>query len=115
MTILGHPTGRLLLSRNSYPMDTQKIFERAAELGVAIEINADPQRLDLDWRLLREAVDTGVTISIGADAHHVHGMLNMDIGIGIARKGWISKEHVLNTRPVDEFLDHSGARMSAPR
>ena len=92
-------------------MNTRTIFQRAAELGVAIEINADPQRLDLDWRLLREAVDAGVTISIGADAHHVHGMLNMDIGIGIARKGWISKEHVLNTKPVDGFLDHSRARM----
>ncbi len=111
MTILGHPTGRLLLSRNPYPMNTDRIFQRAAELGVAMEINADPQRLDLDWRLLREAVDAGVTISIGADAHHVHGMLNMAIGIGIARKGWISKEHVLNTRSVDEFLDHSRARM----
>ena len=104
MTILGHPTGRLLLSREAYPMDLDEIFARAAERHVAIEINADPQRLDLDWRVLPRAVAAGVTISIGADAHGPGHMHNMDYGVGIARKGWLRAEDVLNTRPVDEFL-----------
>lgn len=110
MAILGHPTGRLLLSREPFPMDLDRIFAKAADRGVAIEINADPQRLDLDWRLLRRAVAAGVTISIGADAHSTAGMENLEIGVGIARKGWLRKEDVLNTRPVEGFLAHVGRR-----
>jgi len=110
MTILGHPTGRLLLSREAYPMDLDRIFARAAERRVAIEINADPQRLDLDWRVLQRAVAAGVAISIGADAHGPAHMHNMDYGIGIARKGWLRAEDILNTRPVDEFLAFARGR-----
>jgi DNA polymerase (family 10) len=71
-----------------------------------MEINADPQRLDLDWTLVRQAADAGVTISIGADAHNTNGIGNMELGVGIARKGWLTKSHVLNTRSLDGFLDH---------
>ena len=87
LTILGHPTGRLLLSRDPYPLDIDRVIEKAAAAGVAIEINADPHRLDLDWRLLRQARVAGVMISIGADAHNLAGLANVDFGIGIARKG----------------------------
>jgi DNA polymerase (family X) len=106
MSILGHPTGRLLLSRGPYAMDLDAVFDKAAECGVAIEINADPQRMDLDWRVVRRAADRGVCISIGADAHNTSGMGNMEVGVGIARKGWLTADQVLNTRSLSGFLQH---------
>jgi DNA polymerase (family 10) len=89
------------------------VLRRAAERGVAVEVNADPHRLDLDWRAVREARQLGVTISIGADAHSVAGMSNVDVGVGIARKGWLEAERVLNTRDVDGFLGHARKRRPA--
>ncbi len=110
LAIMGHPTGRQLLSREPYPMDLGRIFRRAAERGIAMEINADPHRLDLDWRRLPEARALGVTISIGADAHSVAGVENMAFGVSMARKGGLGPEAVLNTRPVEEFLRFARAR-----
>lgn len=103
-TILGHPTGRLLLSRAPYALDLERVFERAAQRGVAVELNADPHRLDLDWRMVRRAREMGVTISLGADAHSVAGMANVALGVAIARKGWLTAEDVLNTRDAEAFL-----------
>ncbi len=110
LDIIGHPTGRLLLSRDPYPIDMEAVIAKAAATGVAIEINADPHRLDMDWRLLRQARDAGVAISIGADAHSLPGLHNIHYGIGIARKGWLTKGDVLNTLPVEGFLAHVSAR-----
>jgi DNA polymerase (family 10) len=110
VTIIGHPTGRLLLSRDPYGIDLDAVFDKAARLGVAMETNADPHRLDLDWRTLRRAQQRGVTISIGADAHNVAGIGHMDYGVGIARKGWLGPKDVLNARPVEEFLGFAQAR-----
>jgi DNA polymerase (family X) len=104
VTIIGHPTGRLLLSRDPYGIDLDAVFEKAAGVGVAMEINADPHRLDLDWRVLRRARECGVTISIGADAHNVAGIGHVEYGVGIARKGWLGPDDVLNARPVEGFL-----------
>jgi len=109
MMILGHPTGRLLLSRDPYPMDLDAIFEKAQERGIAIEINAHPQRLDLDWREARRAAEMGVVISIGADAHNTSGLANLNAGVSIARKAWLRADQVLNTLSLDHFLARAGA------
>jgi DNA polymerase (family 10) len=108
--ILGHPTGRLLLSRDAYAIDLEAIFEKAGALGVAIEINADPHRLDLDWRVLRSARKAGVMISIGSDAHNLAGLANVGFGVGIARKGWLGAADILNTRDAGDFLAFVRAR-----
>ena len=110
VTIIGHPTGRLLLSRDPYDIDLDAVFEKAAAHGVAMEINADPHRLDLDWRVLRRAREAGVMISIGADAHNVLGLSNVDYGVGMARKGWLGPADILNARPLEEFLAFAAKR-----
>jgi DNA polymerase (family 10) len=104
LTILGHPTGRLLLSREAYAIDMAAVIAKAADVGAAIELNADPHRLDLDWRLCREAKARGVTIEIGPDAHSPQGLDNVEFGVGIARKGWLEPADVLNARSADDVL-----------
>ncbi|HJR15833.1 MAG TPA: DNA polymerase/3'-5' exonuclease PolX [Gemmatimonadales bacterium] len=110
LTIIGHPTGRLLLSRDPYPIDLDAIIAKAAATGVALEINADPHRLDLDWRVLRQARTSGATISIGADAHNVAGLGYVEFGVGMARKGWLGSDDILNARPVGEFVEFARRR-----
>jgi DNA polymerase (family X) len=110
LTIIGHPTGRLLLSRDPYPIDLDAVMEKAAATGVALEINADPHRLDLDWRVLRKAKESGVAISIGADAHSVAGIGYVEYGVGMARKGWLGPDDILNARPVGEFVEYARRR-----
>ena len=113
LTILGHPTGRLLLTREPYAIDLAAVIEKAAETGVVLELNADPHRLDLDWRVCRAARERGVLIEIGPDAHSIRGLDCTEIGVGMARKGWLEARDVLNTRPVDEVLAIA-ARRRAP-
>ncbi len=96
-TILAHPTGRRLLERSGYPVDVDAILEAAAELGVVIELNAQPRRLDLDWRSLRKARDLGALVSIGANAHSVTDLDHLPRVLGIARKAWLEAPQVLNT------------------
>ncbi|HUF25804.1 MAG TPA: DNA polymerase/3'-5' exonuclease PolX [Gemmatimonadaceae bacterium] len=110
LTVLGHPTGRLLLTREPYAIDMEAVLDKAAEHGVAVELNADPHRLDLDWRMLRRAKEKGVMVEIGPDAHSTQGLENMDIGVGIARKGWIEPGDVLNALPVEDVLAHARRR-----
>jgi DNA polymerase (family X) len=104
-TILGHPTGRLLLARDSYDVDMTTIIDAAAEYGVILELNASPYRLDIDWRYLKQAKQKGVMISIDPDAHTATGLHEMFYGVGIARKGWQEPRDVLNTRDVDEVKE----------
>ena len=110
LTVLGHPTGRLLLARDPYAIDMHAVIARAGQRGVAIEINGDPHRLDLDWRLCAEARDAGVRLVIGADAHSLAGLRNAEWGLGIARKGGLEAGDVLNTRNAEEFVAFARAR-----
>ena len=104
LTILAHPTGRLLLSREPYAIDVEAVLEKAVQVGVAVELNADPHRLDLDWRYCRQAKELGVTIAIGPDAHSTAGLDNVHFGIGMARKAWLEAGDILNTRSAEDVL-----------
>ncbi|MDH4036913.1 MAG: DNA polymerase/3'-5' exonuclease PolX [Candidatus Krumholzibacteria bacterium] len=97
-TMLGHPTGRLLLSRDGYPLNLTAVFEACAAHGVFIEINAHPVRLDLDWRHMKTAKEMGVKFVINPDAHHTSEIDYYRFGVGVARKGWLTRDDVLNTR-----------------
>ncbi len=103
-SILGHPTGRILLEREGYNPDLEAVITRAAELGVCIELNGDPHRFDLDWRFLRFATERGIRIPITPDAHTPAGLENIAYGVGVGRKGWLTPHDVLNALPVDELL-----------
>ena len=102
--ILGHPTGRLLLSREGYPLDHRAVIDAAAEANTAIELNANPRRLDMDWRHIGYAREKGVKIAINTDAHSVEGLEQMAHGLGVGRKGGLTPADVLNAMPVDNFL-----------
>ena len=110
LTILGHPTGRLLLSREPFAMDLDAVLEKAGAVGVAVELNADPKRLDLDWRHIPNARRYGALIEIGPDAHSPKGLDHMATGIGIARKGALGARDVLNARSADDVLAFARAR-----
>jgi len=104
-TMLGHPTGRLLLSRDGYAVDMRNIIDGAAKHNVIIELNASPYRLDIDWRFLKYAKEKGIMISINPDAHATSGLYEIVYGVGIARKGWQEKKDVLNTRVAAGVMD----------
>ena len=105
VTMLGHLTGRLLLRREAYAVNHDKIIDCAARTNTIIELNCNPRRLDMDWRWWRKARDKGVLTSINPDAHRPEQFQFLKFGIGIARKGWLRKEDVLNTRSLDEVKD----------
>jgi DNA polymerase (family 10) len=102
-TILGHPTGRLLLSRKGYNIDYKKVIDACAANKVIIEINANPLRLDLDWRWHQYALNKGVMLSINPDAHRNSGFHDMEFGVNVARKGGLTKEMCLNALPLEEI------------
>lgn len=108
--IIGHPTGRILLGREGYPVDLEAVIDAAARNGTCIEINGDPARLDLDWRYVRKARDKGIKIPVNSDAHSLAGLNNLRYGIGIARKGWLRASDVLNTMEAEEIVQFFKAR-----
>ncbi|HUR79526.1 MAG TPA: PHP domain-containing protein [Thermoanaerobaculia bacterium] len=110
VTFLGHLTGRLLLSREGYKVDYDRIFDKAAETGVMIEINGNPRRLDVDWRYLRKAVDRGVMFSIHPDAHSIGEYNAVVTGTWVARKGGLAPKHIFNTKSVEEVAEFFAAK-----
>ena len=112
-TILGHPTGRILQGREGFPVDMHAVIRRMGELNSeghlkAVEINASPYRLDLDWRLCKFAKQQGVPICINPDAHDTEGLKDVWYGVQIARKGWLEAGDVLNTRTGSQMEDLLG-------
>ena len=102
-TILGHPTGRLLLSRKGYPLDHKKVIDTCAAHNVVIEINAHPRRLDLDWKWIAYALEKGVILSINPDAHSVDGYKDTYYGVMIAQKGGLTAHHNLSSFTLGQF------------
>ena len=101
LTIIGHPTGRLLLRREGNAFDLEALIRHASDAGAAIEINSNPWRLDMDWRHGRLARACGLMSAVCPDAHHPDGIADITYGVGIARKAGFAARHILNTKPVD--------------
>jgi DNA polymerase (family X) len=106
VTFLGHLTGRLLLSRDGYTVDFDRVFEKAAARGVMIEINGNPNRLDLDWRHVRRALDRGVAFSINPDAHSIHEYAALVSGTWVARKAGLTAKEIFNTQPLEKVEEY---------
>jgi len=109
-TILGHPTGRLLLRRDGYPIDHKAVIDACAERGVVMEINANPWRLDLDWRWINYALEQNVRLSINPDAHEKEAYAHMKYGVLIGRKGGLSRAMTLNALSADALAIYFEAR-----
>src|SRR3990167_454127 len=105
MTMLGHMTGRILISRASYSVNVPALLDAAAATGTIIELNANPRRLDMDWRWWFLAKEKGVRCVINPDAHTTLGLQNLTYGVGIARKGWLTKDDVINTLPTQKVME----------
>jgi DNA polymerase (family 10) len=114
VSVLGHPTGRLLLTRKGIDVDVEAVLAAAAQSGCAVEINGSPHRLDLDWRFCRAATEKGLLFSIGPDAHSVKELANAGYAVGIARKGWVTRESTLNAKSADELAGWLERRRGAP-
>jgi DNA polymerase (family 10) len=111
-TMLGHPTGRLLLQRDAFAIDLEQVLTAAAETGVMIEINANPHRLDLDWVFCKRAKALGVMLVINPDAHDTDGLADLQYGVATARRGWLEAHNVFNTRPPNQVAKALAKRRS---
>jgi DNA polymerase (family 10) len=101
---LSHPMGRIIGHRSENALDVERVLEIALETGVALEVNGLPSRLDLRGELVRVAIEAGVPIVVSTDAHSTHGLANMDLAVGTARRGWATAADVVNTRPLASLL-----------
>jgi DNA polymerase (family X) len=110
LKIIGHPTGRILLHREAYPFDFERVATEAGKRGIWMEINASPERLDLHGPLLRIAKSKGVKFVVSTDAHHPKHLLNMPFGVMMARRGWLEKNDVMNTLSCARFKQALGEK-----
>lgn len=113
-TMLAHPTGRILLSREPYALNMIEVIDAAAQYGKALEFNANPHRLDLDWRYCIIAKRRGVKISINPDAHRISNLRFIKIGVKIARKGWLEKSDCFNAMDLQQVTDYLKLAKAAP-
>ncbi len=104
VNIIAHPTGRLIGYRESYQVDINKIMDVAVETGTILEINAYPERFDLNDIYCRMAKDKGVQLAIETDAHSIDGLVFMNLGVDVARRGWLEEKDIINTLPLDKLL-----------
>jgi len=104
--IIGHPTGRLIGSRDPYAVNMDEIFAAAVKYGTALEINASPDRLDLNDVYVRKAKELGIKICIDTDAHDIIRMEEMKYGVGMARRGWLEKEDIINTMNAERLFKY---------
>jgi DNA polymerase (family X) len=111
--IVGHLTGRLLLRREGYPVDHLAVIEACGRHRVAIEINGNPYRLDMDWRFIREATSRGVPIAINPDAHSIEELRFVEWGVAAARKGWLTADQCLNALSAEGFEHWLASRRAA--
>jgi DNA polymerase (family 10) len=116
VTLITHPTNRLVPSRRGYPLDYDRLFELAVEHRTAVEIDGAPSHLDLDGALARRAIAAGVTVVVSSDCHRAEMLrTQMDLGIVTARRGWVEPRHVLNTRPLDDVRAFIAAKRGSTR
>lgn len=106
VSLIAHPTGRLIGRREGYQVDVDRLMKKAKETNTALEINANPNRLDLSSEWVRKAQEIGVTLAINTDAHSYQMLEHMRYGVGVARKGWIQKETVMNTWSKTKLIEY---------
>jgi DNA polymerase (family 10) len=114
LRVLGHPTGRMLLHRDAFPFDFERVVDEAVRRGVWLEINASPERLDLGANLIRTAKARGARFTISTDAHHPKHLASMHYGVVTARRGWLGPADIMNTLPLDQFVAHAPMRAASP-
>ena len=110
VTMLGHPSGRLLLSREPYQVNLADVIQAAARTKTIIELNANPRRLDMDWRYWKSAKEQGVLCSVNPDAHSTRGFQDLWFGIQAARKGWLTSKDIINCLPLTEVRKALGVK-----
>jgi DNA polymerase (family 10) len=110
--IIGHPTGRLIPDRPAADLDMEAVLTAAARTGTLMEINANPQRLDLSDKYIRRAIELGVTLTINTDAHHADQLDLMHYGVAMAQRGWATAADVANTWTLEQLLAYRSARLS---
>ena len=108
--VLVHPTGRLIGSREPYDVDLEAVFAAARAHGKAIEINSSPDRLDLSAGHARRAAEVGVPLAISTDTHYLSELDHLELGLGVARRAWLTRAQVLNARPLADLLAWTDAR-----
>jgi DNA polymerase (family 10) len=114
LRILGHPTGRMLLQRDSFPFDFERVVNEAVKRGVWLEINASPERLDLSGAMARTAKAKGAKFTISTDAHHPKHLGSIRYGVVTARRGWLGPNDVMNTLPADAFAAALQSKSNRP-